>query len=111
MNNNDITYLKIRSLIADKEMVTATANMNLSRGGEWLCDYSAWHAQIDQRIETLLEEQGKQNQPQPQTIALSECCEATAVVAGKPNSTQWYVCPQCCQPCDIFYQDIQTQPL
>ena len=42
---------------------------------------------------------------------LSDCCEAPAVVAGKPNSTQWYVCPQCCQPCDIFYQDINTQPL
>jgi hypothetical protein len=42
---------------------------------------------------------------------LSDCCEAKAVVAGKPNSTQWYVCPKCCQPCDIFYQDINTQPL
>ena len=63
MNNDDITYLKIRSLIADKEMVTATANMNLSRGGEWLCDYSAWHAHIDQQIETLLERQAKQPQP------------------------------------------------
>ena len=60
MNNDDITYLKIRSLIADKEMVTATANMNLSRGGEWLCDYPAWHAHIDQQIETLLERQAKQ---------------------------------------------------
>ena len=42
--------------------------------------------------------------------ALSDCCEAPAVVAGKPNSTQWYVCPQCCQPCDVFYQDKNTQP-
>jgi hypothetical protein len=41
---------------------------------------------------------------------LSDCCEAPAVVAGKPNSTQWYVCPQCCQPCDVFYQDTNTQP-
>ena len=47
---------------------------------------------------------------QQQSIALSDCCEATAVVAGKPNSTQWYVCPQCCQPCDVYYQDTQTQP-
>jgi len=45
---------------------------------------------------------------QPQSIALSDCCEAPAVVAGRPNSTQWYVCPQCCQPCDVFYQDINT---
>ena len=43
--------------------------------------------------------------------ALSDCCEAPAVVAGKPNSTQWYVCPQCCQPCDVYYQDKNTQPL
>ena len=47
---------------------------------------------------------------QPQTIALSNCCEAPAVVAGKPNSTQWYVCPECCQPCDVYYQDKNTQP-
>ena len=40
---------------------------------------------------------------------LSDCCEAPAVVAGKPGSTQWHVCPECCQPCDVFYQD-NTQP-
>ena len=47
---------------------------------------------------------------QSQSIALSDCCEATAVVAGKPGSTQWYVCPQCCQPCDVFIRTT-TQPL
>ena len=47
---------------------------------------------------------------QQQSIAFSDCCEARAVVAGKPNSTQWYVCPQCCQPCDVYYQDKNTQP-
>jgi len=47
----------------------------------------------------------------PQSIALSDCCEAPAVVAGKPGSTQWHVCPQCCQPCDVYYQDKNTQPL
>ena len=41
---------------------------------------------------------------------LSNCCEAPAVVAGKPNSTQWYACPECCQPCDVYYQDKNTQP-
>ena len=46
---------------------------------------------------------------QQQSIALSDCCEAPAVVAGKPNSTQWYVCPQCCQPCDVYYQEKNTQ--
>lgn len=47
---------------------------------------------------------------QQQSIALSDCCEATAVVAGKPNSTQWYVCPQCCQPCDVFIRGTTQQP-
>lgn len=42
---------------------------------------------------------------------LSDCCEAKAVVAGKPNSTQWYVCPQCCQPCDVFIRETTQQPL
>ena len=42
---------------------------------------------------------------------LSDCCEAPAVVAGKPGSTQWYACPECCQPCDVYYQDKNTQPL
>ena len=56
-------------------------------------------------VERLRKEQ------QPQTITLSDCCQAPAVVAGKPNSTQWYACPECCQPCDVYYQDKNTQPL
>lgn len=40
---------------------------------------------------------------------LSDCCEAPAVVAGKPGSTQWYVCPQCCQPCDVFIRTTTQQ--
>lgn len=47
---------------------------------------------------------------QQQSIAFSDCCEARAVVAGKPNSTQWYVCPQCCQPCDVFIRTTIQQP-
>ena len=43
-------------------------------------------------------------------IALSDCCEATAVVAGKPGSTQWHVCPECCQPCDVFIRTTTQQP-
>jgi hypothetical protein len=42
---------------------------------------------------------------------LSECCEAQAVLAGKPDYSQWNVCPQCCQPCDVFYQDNETTQL
>jgi hypothetical protein len=36
-------------------------------------------------------------------LPLSDCCQAPAVVAGKPGSTQWHVCPQCCQPCNVYY--------
>ncbi len=43
-------------------------------------------------------------------IAFSDCCEAPAVTAGKPGSTQWYVCPQCCQPCDVFIRGTTQQP-
>jgi len=59
---------------------------------------------IDQVI-ALLEEQA-----QPQTIALSDCCEAPAIVVNKSRTTQWYGCPECCQPCDVFYQENTTQP-
>jgi hypothetical protein len=52
---------------------------------------------IDQAI-AILEEQAH-----PQTIARSECCEVPAVTAGKPNSTQWHVCPECCQPCEVYF--------
>ena len=46
---------------------------------------------------------------QPQNITISYCCEAPAVVAGKPGSTQWYVCPKCCEPCDVFKTTTQPQ--
>ena len=58
---------------------------------------------IDQVI-AILEEQAQQ------TIVLSDCCEAPAVVAGKPGSTQWYVCPDCYDPCDVFIRTTTTQP-
>ena len=41
---------------------------------------------------------------------LSDCCEAKAVVAGKPGSTQWYTCSECCQPCDVFIKTTTQQP-
>jgi hypothetical protein len=60
---------------------------------------------IDQVI-AILEEQA-----QPQRIARSECCGARAVTAGKPNSTQWHVCPHCCEPCDVYYHDSKPTQL
>jgi hypothetical protein len=60
---------------------------------------------LDQAI-AILEEQA-----QPQRIARSKCCGARAVTAGKPGSTQWHVCPHCCEPCDVYYHDSKpTQP-
>ena len=47
---------------------------------------------------------------QQQSIALSDCCEATAVIAGKPGSTQWYACPECYEPCDVFIRTTTQQP-
>jgi hypothetical protein len=34
-------------------MVTAQANLDLARGGEWRTDYSAWHGQLNIEIEAL----------------------------------------------------------
>lgn len=65
--------------------------------GEPMPDPTELGQAIDQVI-ALLEKQAH-----PQRIARSECCEAPAVVAGKPGSTQWHVCPECCQPCDVYY--------
>jgi hypothetical protein len=57
---------------------------------------------IDQVIAIL------EKQAQTQSIALSDCCDAPAIVVNKARPTQWHGCPQCCQPCDVFYQDINT---
>jgi hypothetical protein len=47
----------------------------------------------------------------PQTLALSECCEARVVVEGKPGSTQWYACSKCRNICDVFFCNNEpTQP-
>ena len=46
---------------------------------------------------------------QQQSVALSDCCEAIAVIAGKPGSTQWYACPECYDPCDVFIRTTTTQ--
>jgi len=59
---------------------------------------------LDQVI-AILEEKA-----QPQTIALSDCCEAPAVIKGKPGSNQWYACPDCYDPCDVFIRTTTTQP-
>jgi hypothetical protein len=43
---------------------------------------------------------------------LSDCCKKP-VMFGKTGSTQWYGCPECCQPCDVYYlynEPTQPQP-
>lgn len=45
--------LRIRSAIADKEMVTAMANRDLQCGDGWRCDYAEWHREISKEIEEL----------------------------------------------------------
>ena len=45
--------LRIRSAIADKEMVRAMADRDLQCGDGWRCDYAAWHLEISKEIETL----------------------------------------------------------
>lgn len=56
---HEIAILKIRSLIADKEMVIAQANHDLARFGAWQFDYSAQNGQIDAEIQELLDEMAK----------------------------------------------------
>jgi hypothetical protein len=53
---NSMNELRIRSLISDKEMVTAQANLDLARGGDWRCDYAQWHGQINAEILKLIGE-------------------------------------------------------
>ena len=51
----ELFALRIRLLIADKEMITAKANLDLARGGKWLSDYQAQHKEIDSEIKALFE--------------------------------------------------------
>lgn len=57
---DEFVSLRVRSLIADKEMITAQANLDLARSGEWRCDYAAWHGQIDAEIQELLKKTNKE---------------------------------------------------
>jgi len=45
--------LRIRSAIADKEMVTAMANRDLQCGDGWRYDYAEWHREVSKEIEEL----------------------------------------------------------
>ena len=88
--------------LASQKMQSEILNKDRGRGAPQLAAAARILADEVERLRAL---------PQTQSIALSDCCEAPAVVAGKPNSTQWYVCPQCCQPCDVFIRETTQQPL
>jgi hypothetical protein len=59
---------------------------------------------IDQVIAIL------EKQAQTQSIALSDCCQASAVLEGKPGSTQWYACSDCCNLTHVLIRTSQPQP-
>lgn len=59
--DRELTTLRIRSLVADKEMVVAQANLSLARAGEWAVNYAEWSRQyaewsrqIDSEIQALI---------------------------------------------------------
>ncbi len=51
-SNCEILLLQIRNLIAEREMITAQANLDLSRGG-WLRDYADDSRMLDREIQKL----------------------------------------------------------
>lgn len=50
---DDLLSLRMQSLIADKGMIVASANRDLTCYGEWRTDYNAWHEQTDAEIQAL----------------------------------------------------------
>lgn len=52
----DLRLLQVRSLIANKEMEIATANRELSLGGNWLSDHQLAINQLDAEIEHIKEQ-------------------------------------------------------
>jgi hypothetical protein len=68
-NHNELLVLKIRSLVADKEMVTAQANRDMTCGDGWRTDYAAWHGQLDAEIQSLLDQaSSKHNETKDELI-------------------------------------------
>lgn len=61
---NELTYLKIRNLIAAREANTAHANMELSRDG-WLFDHAAYDREYAKQIEELIRSLDRPTAPAP----------------------------------------------
>jgi len=90
-----------------QELADFLKNYNSWRRGSYFHEQPA-PTELGQALDQVIAILEKQ--AQPQTIALSDCCEAPAVIKGKPGSTQWYACPDCYDPCDVFIRTTITQP-
>ena len=84
-----------------QELADFLKNYNSWRRGSYLHQQPVPEelGQVLDQVIAILEEQA-----QPQSLALSDCCEARVVVEGKPGSTQWYACSKCRNLCNVFYQ-------
>lgn len=65
VGSDALLALRIRSLIADKEMITAQANETLGRCGAWNCDYNAWYQEIDTELQELFKKANGTDEARP----------------------------------------------
>ena len=81
---NEIRVLRIRSLIANKEMLVEAARRDMAGWGEWTYHYDARNAIIDEEIQALLKEM-ESCEPEPKSGPQSVEPEAgtTIVKAGQ----------------------------
>lgn len=96
----EIILLKIRNLIADKDIVSAQANRDLSLDG-WRMDYTAWHSQLSIEIETLFNtlEQGDTLNKQVAASNGLSCpnCDNEGFIPEQDGFGEWY--KQQCEFC------------
>jgi hypothetical protein len=90
-----------------QELADYLKNYNCWRRGSYLHEQPAPTklGQVLDQVIAILEKQAQQ-----QTIALSDCCQASAVLEGKPGSTQWYACSDCCNLTHVLIRTSQPQP-
>ena len=55
-NEMEILVLRLRSAVADKEMVVNQANRDVQFYDGWSCDYKSWQAECDAVIAGILNE-------------------------------------------------------
>lgn len=52
----ELVALKIRHLICDREMITASANLEIARADNWTCDWGKASREVAVEIDVLLKE-------------------------------------------------------